>query len=36
GVNTGASSSVFAALAAVFAGLGVVGAASKRRKHSAR
>ena len=36
GVNTGASSSVFAALAAVFAGLGVAGAASKRRKHSAR
>ncbi|MFP1699260.1 peptidase [Gardnerella vaginalis] len=36
GVNTGASSSVFAAFAAVFAGLGVVGAASKRRKHSAR
>ena len=36
GVNTGASFSVFAALAAVFAGLGVVGAASKRRKHSAR
>ena len=36
GVNTGASSSVFAAFAAVFAGLGVAGAASKRRKHSAR
>ena len=36
GVNTGASSSVFAALAAVFAGLGVAGAASKRRRHSAR
>ena len=36
GVNTGASSSVFAALAAVFAGLGVVGAASKRRRHSSR
>ncbi|MBE0296885.1 FIVAR domain-containing protein [Gardnerella vaginalis] len=36
GVNTGASSSVFAALAAVFAGLGVAGAASKRMKHSAR
>ncbi|EIK74690.1 FIVAR domain-containing protein [Gardnerella vaginalis] len=36
GVNTGASSSVFAALAAVFAGLGVAGAASNRRKHSAR
>ncbi|UQA86721.1 FIVAR domain-containing protein [Gardnerella vaginalis] len=36
GVNTGASSLVFAALAAVFAGLGVAGAASKRRKHSAR
>ena len=36
GVNTGASSSVFAALSAVFAGLGVAGAASKRRKHSAR
>ncbi|MFU0560418.1 peptidase [Gardnerella vaginalis] len=36
GVNTGASSSVFAGLAAVFAGLGVAGAASKRRKHSAR
>ncbi|MDK7260333.1 peptidase [Gardnerella vaginalis] len=36
GVNTGASSSVFAALATVFAGLGVAGAASKRRKHSAR
>lgn len=36
GVNTGASSSVFAALAAVFAGFGVAGAASKRRKHSAR
>ncbi|MES5088312.1 peptidase [Gardnerella vaginalis] len=36
GVNTGASSSVFAAFAAVFAGLGVAGAASKRRRHSAR
>ena len=36
GVNTGASSSVFADFAAVFAGLGVAGAASKRRKHSAR
>ena len=36
GVNTGASSSVFAAFATVFAGLGVAGAASKRRKHSAR
>ena len=36
GVNTGASSSVFAAFAAVFAGLGVAGAASKRRRHSSR